>query len=214
MLVVNKFPHSITNESFRALRTSIKYASVDKELKTIAITSALDGEGKSSVAANLALSLSEDEKNVLLVDCNLRNPKLHDMFQVGTAMGLTNLLANECKRDSVTHKINKRLDFLSAGKITNNAPELLGSKNMDMFLEDIKSQYDYIILDTPSVMSVTDPQILAAKVDGTIIVVKANKSKNAMVVKAYKELEKVKATVIGTVLNGSNRLDKFKTKNR
>lgn len=201
-MIVEKEPKSIAAESYRTLRTNIQYSSFDKEYKTILVTSSEPGEGKSTTAGNLALSLAQSDKKVILIDCDLRKPSIHKKFKLSNAAGLSDVIIGKENIANVTYKYNEGLVILPAGKIPPNPAEMLGSKAMTSMLEALKKVFDYIILDTPPVQAVTDAQILSTKADGTILVVRAEKTKKDSVHNSLGLLKKVNANVIGTVLNG------------
>lgn len=202
MFIVEKEPKSIAAESYRTLRTNIQYSSFDKEYKVIMVTSSEPEEGKSTTAGNLALCLAQGEKKVILVDCDLRKPSLHKKFRVSNLAGLSDVIIG--KEDLVTaiHRYNKNLVILTSGKIPPNPSEMLSSKAMTALIDKLKENFDYIIIDTPPVQAVTDSQILSTKADGTLLVVKAEKTKKDSVENAIELLKKVNANIIGTVLNG------------
>lgn len=202
MFIVEKQPKSIAAESYRTLRTNIQYSSFDKEYKVIMVTSSEPGEGKSTTAGNLALCLAQGDKKVILVDCDLRKPSLHKKFKVSNIMGLSDVIIGKEELVTAIHRYNKNLVILTSGKIPPNPSEMLSSKTMTVLLEELKNNFDYIILDTPPVQAVTDSQILSTKSDGTIIVVKAERTKKDSVENSINLLKKVNANIIGTVLNG------------
>ena len=202
MFIVEKQPKSIAAESYRTLRTNIQYSSFDKEYKVIMVTSSEPGEGKSTTAGNLALCLAQGDKKVILVDCDLRKPSLHKKFKVSNKIGLSDVIIGKEELVTAFHRYNKNLVILTSGKIPPNPSEMLSSKTMTVLLEELKNNFDYIILDTPPVQAVTDSQILSTKSDGTIIVVKAERTKKDSVENSINLLKKVNANIIGTVLNG------------
>ena len=201
MFIVNRKPKSIAAESYRTLRTNIKYSSFDKEYRCIAVTSSVMGEGKSTTVGNLAYALAQAGNSVLLVDCDLRKPSMHKHFKISNNAGLTDVLVGNCKIEEAVYKCEDNLHVLTSGKNTPNPSEMLGSKSMEVFLNAAKNHYDYVIVDTPPVIAVTDAQILSTKVDGTILVVHAGKTKKQVVMTAVDLLKKVGANIIGTVLN-------------
>lgn len=202
MFIVEKQPKSIAAESYRTLRTNIQYSSFDKEYRVIMVTSSEPGEGKSTTAGNLALCLAQGDKKVILVDCDLRKPSLHKKFKVSNIIGLSDVIIGKEELVTAFHRYNKNLVILTSGKIPPNPSEMLSSKTMTVLLEELKNNFDYIILDTPPVQAVTDSQILSTKSDGTIIVVKAERTKKDSVENSINLLKKVNANIIGTVLNG------------
>lgn len=202
MFIVEKEPKSIAAESYRTLRTNIQYSSFDKEYKIIVVTSSEPGEGKSTIAGNIALSMAQGDKKVILIDCDLRKPSLHKKFRVSNLVGLSDVIVGKADLASAIHKYNKNLVVLTSGKIPPNPSEMLSSNTMENLLETIKNSFDYIVIDTPPVQAVTDSQILSTKADGTILVVRAEKTKKNSVDNAVNLLKKVNANIIGTVLNG------------
>lgn len=192
---------SLSSEAYRSLRTSLQYSSVDRELQTIVITSSVPGEGKSTIASNLAFSMSEMNKKVLLMDADLRKPTIHKKLSLSNQIGLTDGIVHKLPLTEVIQKVNDYFHVMTAGKVPPNPAEIVGSEAMTHVLNQLKEIYDYIIIDTPPVLSVTDPQLLAIKADGTVLVVREGSVKHKLVLAAYKELEKVQANVVGTVLN-------------
>lgn len=204
MFIVEKEPKSIAAESYRTLRTNIQYSSFDKEYKVIVITSSEPGEGKSTTAGNLALCMAQGDKKVILVDCDLRRPSIHKKFKVSNLAGLSDVIIGKSDLSKVMHRYNKNLVLLTSGKIPPNPSEMLSSKSMENLLEKLRENFDYVILDTPPVQAVTDSQILSTKADGTILVVRAERTKKESVNNAINLLKKVNANIIGTLLNGTD----------
>lgn len=202
MFILEKDPKSIAAESYRTLRTNIQYSSFDKEYKVIMVTSSEPGEGKSTTSGNLALSFAQDGKKVLLIDCDLRKPSLHKKFKISNLVGLSDVLIGKEDLKTALHRYNENLVVLTSGKLPPNPSEMLSSKAMSNLLKELKNVFDYIILDTPPVQAVTDSQILSTKADGTILVIRAEKTKKDSVQNALGLLKKVNANIIGTVLNG------------
>ena len=192
MFLVDKDPKSIAAESYRVLRTSLEYSSIDKELKSIVVTSSEPGEGKSTVAGNLASIIAQNNKKVIIIDCDLRS----------NSIGLTEYIIGKNDLNNVIQILNENFSVITSGRIPPNPSEILSSKSMENLLKALSVCYDYVILDTPPLTAVTDAQILAGKCDGTILVVRAESTSKESIIKAYKELEKVRANVLGSVLNG------------
>lgn len=201
MFVVENNPKSVAAEAYRSLRTNIQYSSFDKEYKIIVVTSSNPSEGKSITAGNLALTLAEGEAKVLLVDCDMRKPSLYKKFKLTNIYGLTDVLLQKKKVMDVAHNYKDNLYIITSGKIPPNPAEMLASKSMTLFLEEMKNNFDYIVLDAPPVNVVADPQILSTKVDGTLLVVRAGVTKKDDVQSSISTLKKVNADIIGTVLN-------------
>lgn len=205
MFVTKKMPRSLSAEAYRSLRTSIKFSSADKLIKTIVVTSSLIGEGKSTVVGNLAYSLNQDGSRVLVIDCDLRKPSMHYNFFVSNEEGLTDVLAGNSDLKNVIKKVEESLFLITAGTTSPNPAEILGSKAMEDLINELYIDFDYIILDTPSVLPVSDTLLLASKADATLIVVKARKTKEKMVKESYAQLVDARANVIGTILNESDK---------
>ena len=205
MFVTKKIPRSLSAEAYRSLRTSIKFSLIDKPIKTIVVTSSLAGEGKSTVVVNLAYSLSQDGARVLVIDCDLRKPSIHENFLLSNEKGLTDVLFGKSDLKGVTKKIEGSLFLITAGTILPNPPEILGSKEMENLIKELKINFDYIIIDTQPILPVSDTLLLASKADATLIVVKARKTKEKIVKESYERLIEAKANVIGTVLNESDK---------
>lgn len=201
MFVVEEKPNSVAAEAYRSLRTNIQYSSFDKKYKSIVVTSANPGEGKSITAGNLALTLAEGEAKVLLVDCDMRKPSVHKNFKVTNTHGLSDVLLQKLKVMDVAHNYKDNLYIMTSGKKPPNPVEMLASNAMTLFLEEMKQHFDYIVLDTPPVNAVADPQILSTKSDGTLFVVRAGVTKKDDVQSSISTLKKVNADIIGTVLH-------------
>lgn len=208
MFIYDKLPKSISVEAYNSIRTSIKYAAIDKPIKTIVVTSSVPGEGKSTVVGNVAMSLAKDGSRVLIIDCDLRKPSLHRKFKISNEKGLTDCLINKNTSKEVVQQYSERLFIITAGTIPPNPSEIVGSKTMELFLKELSINYDYIVLDTPPLLAVTDAQLLSAKSDAALFVVRAGKTKEKIISKGYKELSKVQANVIGSILNSVDTSDR------
>lgn len=199
-------PKSIVAEAFRNLRTNIEYSNIDNEIKTIIITSSTAEEGKTSIACNLAVSIAYTGKKVLILDCDLRRPNIHKKMNIFNFEGLTNVLIGEVVFDNVVQKSDEipNLHMLTSGPIPPNPSELLASKQMEKFLDDLKDKYDMIVIDSPPVGVVTDAAILSTKADGVILVVAAGKTKIEVAKRSKGILENINANILGVVLNKVN----------
>lgn len=202
-LVIHHDPLSSISEAFKIVRTNIEFSSIDKKLQAIAITSTDQGEGKSSVVANLALSFAQIGRSVLLVDADMRRPMLHKLFSLSNRRGLTNaLISIESYKDYIQPSMTQNLSILTAGPIPPNPAELLMSNHMNLFMEDVKADYDLVIFDCPPVGVVTDAAILSTKVDGTIYVVRNMQVDKRRLKRAAELLAQVNAKVLGYVFTG------------
>ena len=202
MFIVEKSPKSVAAEAYRSLKTNIQYSSFDKEYKTIVITSSNPGEGKSTTAGNLALTLAKGEVKVLLVDCDMRKPSIHKKFKISNMSGTAELLLRKESFEDVANCYNENLTIITAGKIPPNPSEMLSSRAMTAFIKEMKKEFKYIILDTPPLQAVTDAQVLSTKADGVLLVVRAGSTKKEMVLNSVDLIKKVHGKTIGTVLNG------------
>ncbi|OTN89481.1 hypothetical protein A5819_001973 [Enterococcus sp. 7E2_DIV0204] len=197
------------SEQYRTIRTNIQYAMVDRDLKTLVITSSGPSEGKSTTSANLAIVFANSGKRVLLVDADMRKPTVAKTFSLDNARGLSTLLGS---RETVLHQViqNSGVDnlfLLTSGPKPPNPSELLDSRRMKELIQELKLQYDLVIFDMPPVVAVTDAQIVASKTDGTILVVRENVSKRDSLLKAKSLLELVDANILGVVYNGSKNIE-------
>lgn len=201
-IVANK-PNATASESFKALRTRVVYSKLESKLNTILVTSSVPSEGKTTVALNLAGSFAQAEKRVILLDCDLRKPRMHAIFGTERFPGLSDyLFANVNLIDIIRKTKLENLNFITSGTIPPNPSELLGSRQMNDFLGELRKSYDIIILDSPPFISVTDAEILSRISDGTILVVQANKTPFDAFVRTYERIvEGEPHKFLGSVLN-------------
>lgn len=201
-IVANK-PNATASESFKALRTRVLYSKLESELKTILVTSSVPGEGKTTVALNLSGSFALADKKVLLMDCDLRKPRIHAIFESERFPGLSDYLFSNVSLEEITRATKlANLFYITSGTIPPNPSELLGSKQMSDFLEKLRGIYDVIILDSPPFISVTDPEILSRVSDGTILIVQANKTPMDAFLKTFGRINNIDThKFLGSVLN-------------
>lgn len=201
-LIAKLNPKSPITEQYRTIRTNLQFASVDEELTSMLVTSSGPSEGKSMTTANLAVVYAQQGKKVLLIDADLRKPTVHYTFRLDNLRGLSNVLVGEHTIEETVNRTDvDNLDVISSGPIPPNPSELLASRKMQTFLDDAKQSYDLVIFDTPPVLAVTDSQILANIVDGTLLVIRSKKTELEAAQKAKEALEPAKAKLLGTVLN-------------
>ena len=201
-VVTSVNPKSIVSEQFRTMRTNINFSLPDGELNTLLVTSASPGDGKSTIAANIAVVFAQEGKRVLLLDADMRKPTVHYTFHLTNTLGLSNLLTRQAELLEVIRPSEiEGLDIITCGPIPPNPAELLGSRTMDKLMDEMKNQYDIIIFDAPPVLSVTDAQILSNKCAGTVLVLSANETEKEGIVKAKEALVSAQAKIIGVVLN-------------
>ena len=200
-LIVKTNPKSPVSEAYRTLRTSIQFSSVDKKMQSILITSSSPEEGKSTVAANLALTMAEGGKKAILIDCDMRKPTIHKKFRIPNINGLSNLLLQDLSIEQAAFKYTESLYILPSGVIPPNPAEIISSLKMKNFLKELKNSFDYIIIDSPPVIAVTDALILSTMVDGCLMVVSSGEEDRAEAEKAKELLLNVNANILGAVLN-------------
>lgn len=198
----NNKPTSSFIEAYRGIRTRLEYSSVDKKLKTLMITSAEPAAGKSSISLNLASVLSQGGKKVVIVDCDLRKPSIHMKLKLTNNKGLTDYLIGKIKLNEAIRKVNNNLEVITSGNKATDPSNIIGSKAMEKFINELNEIYDYVIIDTPSIKNINDGLELANKCDGVIYVVKAEKTKKDDIIEGYRELEDINANIIGSILNG------------
>jgi capsular exopolysaccharide synthesis family protein len=211
-IITHENPRSLIAEAYRVLRTNIMFSSVDNPLKSFVITSFGNGEGKTTTVVNLAVTFSQQGSRVLLIDGDLRKPRLHSIFNFENDRGLTNFLsAHDNYKDYVKLSYIDKLDVLVCGAIPPNPSELLMSASMKQFIVQAKNDYDIVLVDTPPVGLVTDAAILSAIVDGTILVAASGGVSVDALMRAKELLGKVNANIIGVVLNklGKNNSDNY-----
>jgi tyrosine-protein kinase Etk/Wzc len=187
-------------ESFRALRTNLNFLTAKQKHKIIMVTSSLPDEGKSTISGNLAVVLSQTGAKVLLIGCDLRRPQLFEMFGMKNEPGLVNLLMDD-DQHAIRHLTNPRMDFLPAGSIPPNPAEILDSARMARLLDKVRAHYDYVVLDAPPVLPVTDAQILAPKVDINLVVLEPCRVPEKAALQMVESLRAVDARIAGVILN-------------
>ena len=201
-LVTQNDPKNPGAEAYRVIRTGIQFAQAGKELQTIALTSCTPNEGKSMTIANLAIVLTQAGKSVLIMDCDMRNPTVHKNFNLSNKVGLSSCISmGTAVADAVQETGIEGLDALTAGVIPPNPSELLGSERMQNILQRAKEEYDYVLIDTPPVLPVTDSLVLGRMVDGLILVIDSGEIKVEMARDVKNQLVHAGANILGVVLN-------------
>lgn len=201
-LVTQNDPKNPAAEAYRVIRTGIQFAQAGKELQTIALTSCTPNEGKSTTLANLAVVLTQAGKSVLLIDCDMRNPTVHKNFNLSNKVGLSSCISmGTALSDAVQKTSIEGLYALTGGVIPPNPSELLGSEQMKNVLQRAKERYDYVLIDTPPVMPVTDALIVSRFVDGMILVIASAEVKVEMARDVKNQLVNAGANILGVVLN-------------
>ncbi len=201
-LIVEVDPRSRRAEAFRSLRTNLQFVDAANHPRTLVVTSSLAGEGKSTMSANLALTMAQGGSKVCLVEADLRRPKVLDYLGLEGAVGLTDVLIGRAEVFDVIQPYGgTNMWVLGAGPIPPNPSELLGSTAMRGLLTDLASRFDYVVLDSPPILPVTDAVVLSSLVDGVIVVVGSAVVQRDQLTHALESLESVAAHVLGLVLN-------------
>jgi succinoglycan biosynthesis transport protein ExoP len=197
-------PNSPFSEGFRVLRTSILLSSTSRLSKVITVTSCQPSEGKSTVATNLAAALAQAGKRVLLMDTDMRRPSLYQRLGLENKLGLSEILTgfNTLQEVVKTHKILTNLDLIPAGRRPPLPAELLGSDQMTQILQEVRKNYDYVLLDTPPMLSVTDPTIVASQSDGVILVIRQGYCTRRMIFGVAQAFRGLDVKLYGFVFNG------------
>ena len=214
-LVAYAEPKSAAAEAYRTLRTNITFASPDKPVHVIMATSTSPDDGKSTTIANLAITFAASGASTVLVDGDLRRPHLHTIFGLPNEQGLTTVVVDMARAATggaaptipLQNTQVANLQVLTSGPVPPNPAEILSSQRMTELLEMLRGKADYVLIDTPPIIAVTDAAVLASRVDGVLLVVNAGKTKRELAIKARDMLKQVNANVIGVVLNNA-QLDK------
>ena len=201
-LAMHMMPRSITAEAFRSIRTNLLLSAPAESERSIVVTSAKPEEGKTSVAANLAIALAQSGRHVLLVDANLHRPRLSELFPQANKDGLSSILIGRGELSDLASQTEiPNLSVLSSGPIPPNPTELLAGSYFQTFLKQATERYDQVILDAPPVLLVADAMVMAGEADGVILVCRANKTLRGVVLRAREQIEQVNGRIFGAVLN-------------
>jgi tyrosine-protein kinase Etk/Wzc len=207
-------PHSNIAEAYRILRTNINFTAAARPIKTLLITSTLPQEGKTTTCINLAITMAQQGLKVILLDCDFRRPMLHQYFKSSSHnnnRGLSDVLVNRLKlKEAIeTHPNSSSFDFVTSGTIPSNPSELLSSQKMQNLLEELKKDYDFILIDAPPALGVSDSRILGKISDGIIVVIMAGKTNRDAALEVKEELERAGEKIIGFVLNGVDLTNQY-----
>ena len=206
-ILVNNYPKSSLTEAIKSIKTNLRFSSINNKLKKILITSSMEGEGKSFISANLATTFANSTEKVLLIDCDLRKGRQHELFDVKNHinLGLSNLLIDEDWKKNTQKYIQEtginNLNVLTRGVIPPNPTSLLESEKLEQIINELEKQYDIIIFDTPPVTGLSDTLILTRLTDAVIIVARARKTPIELLENTAASLRNVKANIIGVILN-------------
>jgi capsular exopolysaccharide synthesis family protein len=201
-LITTTEPRSPISEAYRTLRTNLDFAGLDQVLKTLVVTSAGVGEGKSTTLANLAVVSAQAGRHVIVVDADLRRPRLHQVFGLSNETGLTTVIMDETALTSPPVQATgiEGLSILTSGPLPPNPTELVRSRRMEQVIAALAEQADQVFFDTPPVVAVTDAAVLATRVDGVLLVISAGKTRREYARTAVQRLEQINARLVGTVL--------------
>ncbi|MCP4167785.1 MAG: CpsD/CapB family tyrosine-protein kinase [Chloroflexi bacterium] len=202
-LVTISDARSPRTEAYRSLRTNLEFSSLDHPLHTLLLTSSAPDEGKSTTLANLGVINAQAGKRVILLDCDLRRPRLHELFGIGNNAGVSSALLDPDAPLPLQTTDITNLQVMTSGPLPPNPTDLLASSRMDALLTQLTEQVDMVLIDAPPIVVVTDAAVLAAKVDGVLLVVSAGHTKREQAQRAKDLLEKVNARLVGAVLTNA-----------
>jgi non-specific protein-tyrosine kinase len=203
-LISLRNPRAPASEAYRTLRTNLLFSSLDKPLRTLLVTSSAPDEGKSTTIANLAVTMAQAEQRVILVDCDLRRPGMHTIFGLSNEQGLTTVILEQGESPlPLQETAVPGLSLLASGPLPPRPADLLGSQRMERLIERLKAEADIVLFDTPPVTAVTDAAVLATRLDGALLVFQAGHTRRERAREARRMLEKVKANIVGVVLNNA-----------
>lgn len=197
---------SYISEQFRTIRTNFLTSRDSQNCHTLVITSPNREDGKSTIAANFAISMAQQGKKVLLIDTDFRNSVMHSSFKIENSIGLSNVLYGNVDLKDAIHETEIRgFDLLPSGQAPLSPAELLGSKTMEIIIKEAIGIYEVVIFDSPPVLDLADAKIIANQCDGLILVMRWGKTKNNEAVEAKKIIESAKAKLIGVILNDCDK---------
>lgn len=199
-LEVIERPNSFTSESIKKMIVNLEYANIDKKYKAIQITSSFSGEGKTTLAGNMSILLAKRKHKVILLDLDLRKPKVHKLFNFPNDIGVANYLHGSATLDETIKKTKHGVDVLVAGEKTDAVFNLLQSDKLTSLIEELKENYDYILIDTPPVQVNSDAIMISKLIDGVLFVIGYNRVKKNIVKDSANEFKRHKTPIIGSVL--------------
>lgn len=204
-LVTLTDPQSPAAEAYRTLRINLQFTTLDKELRSLLVTSPGPGEGKTTTLANLAVTMAQVDQRVIVVDCDLRRPQIHQLFGLENSHGLTSMMLDDAFLENPPLQPTEvsGLRILTSGPLPPRPADLLGSKRMGQIIGSLCDQADIVLFDAPPVMSATDAAVLATRVDGVLLVISAGETKREHAINALERLRKINANVLGSVLNNA-----------
>jgi capsular exopolysaccharide synthesis family protein len=196
-------PRSPASEAYRALRTNLTFSSMSEPIHTLVVTSPAPEEGKSTALANLAVTLAQSGKKTIIVDCDLRRPRQHEIWDRPQTPGLTTMALESLKEPPLAEVGVENLLLLPSGELPAYPADLLGSPQMDAIVERLRGEADMVLFDAPPIIAVTDGTLLAAKLDGVMLVLRAGGSRRDQAERAKELLEQVNVRLVGVVLTNA-----------
>ncbi len=196
-------PRSPVSEAYRTLRTNLSFYSLDHPIQTLVVTSPAPGEGKSTTIANLAVTMAQSGRRTILVDCDLRRPSLHELFDLEAEPGFTNIVLAENIGLPLQETGIENLRLLASGAKPPNPADLLGTSKVDQIIAQLQEEAEIVLFDAPPVVAVTDAAVIGAKVDGVLLVIQAGKTKRDHAERAKEMLEKAKVRIVGAALTNA-----------
>jgi len=201
-IVVRDIPRSPISEAYQMLQSNLRFSSSDPELKVIVVTSSVIGEGKSTVSANLAVAMAQRGRRVLLVDADMRRPRQHHLWELSNTVGLSNVIVGQTELEMATQEAMGNLTILPAGVIPPNPGALLDSKRMATLIANFADNFDFVIIDTPSLSVADDPRILGKLADGILLVVRPGVVDSTSANSSKELLNQLEQNILGLVVNG------------
>jgi capsular exopolysaccharide synthesis family protein len=202
-LITLSDPRSPISEAYRSLRTNLSFYSLDRPIRTLVVTSPAPEEGKSTTIANLAVTFAQGGSRTILVDCDLRRPSLHTLFNLKLEPGLTNMVLDESSAPPLQKTEVDNLWLLTSGTKPPNPADFLGSKKIDQVIATLTGLADIVLFDAPPVIAVTDAAVIGAKADGVLLVIHAGKTRRDHAERAKELLEKAKVRLVGATLTNA-----------
>jgi capsular exopolysaccharide synthesis family protein len=207
-------PSSVAAEAYRTMRTNLLYGFVDNPPKVIVISSPDLGEGKTTTCANLGVVLAQADQRTLLLDCDLRRPALHKLFGFRNLRGVADVVMGAADIQDVWHEPLPRLKVVTAGLVPPDPTELLSSIRFARFVDMVRQEFDYVLVDTPPAGPVSDPAILGAQADGVLLVLDVQNTRKGALRRSKRNLDAVGATVLGTIVNNVDASSRAYYRNR
>lgn len=201
-LVTFTHPDSMISDQFRMIRTNINFLTEEKKQRNILITSTENGEGKSTITANLAVSMAQQKEKVLLIDANLRESNIHKIFKIENNAGLTNVLTKQVSlEEAVIQSGIGNLDILPSGSVSFNPVEILANETVKDLLKILVNTYDIVLVDSPSILEFTESRVLANHCDGVVLVVNRGRTETDNLIEARRVLDLAHGNLVGAIFN-------------